>query len=242
MSGRFAGRQVLVTGAAHGFGRAIAIAFARQDAKVIACDIIAAEIAETARLARASASRLIEEAARAAQAEPVVAQALEAEEEIARTVEPGARARVRSLGAEGVVLELEGDWARMDFGGKRLRVRRSELEPVRAVNRKPGTGNRRVPPSSGSRSAVSGSRDSAGPTAEVNVIGQRVDEAVDAVEKALDQALLSGASSLRVIHGHGTGRLRDGLREHFRQHTSIASLRAGGKSEGGNGATILELR
>lgn len=51
MSGRFAGRQVLVTGAAHGFGRAIAIAFARQDAKVIACDIIAAEIAETVRLA-----------------------------------------------------------------------------------------------------------------------------------------------------------------------------------------------
>ncbi|HWT97750.1 MAG TPA: SDR family NAD(P)-dependent oxidoreductase [Terriglobales bacterium] len=51
MSGRFAGRQVLVTGAAHGFGRAIAIAFAHQGAKVIACDIIAAEVAETARIA-----------------------------------------------------------------------------------------------------------------------------------------------------------------------------------------------
>jgi 3-oxoacyl-[acyl-carrier protein] reductase len=51
MSGRFAGRQVLVTGAAHGFGRAIAIAFANQGAKVVACDIIAAEVAETARIA-----------------------------------------------------------------------------------------------------------------------------------------------------------------------------------------------
>jgi len=51
MSRRFTGRQVLVTGAAHGFGRAIALAFAAEGAKVIACDIIAAEVAETARLA-----------------------------------------------------------------------------------------------------------------------------------------------------------------------------------------------
>ena len=81
-----------------------------------------------------------------------------------------------------------------------------------------------------------------GPTAEVNVIGQRVDESIDMVEKALDQALVSGASSLRVIHGHGTGRLRDGLRDHFRSHAAVASMRPGGKNEGGNGATILELR
>jgi len=51
MSDRFAGRQILVTGAAHGFGRAIAIAFANQGAAVIACDIIAEEVAETARIA-----------------------------------------------------------------------------------------------------------------------------------------------------------------------------------------------
>src|SRR5262249_49052485 len=68
--------------------------------------------AETARLAQASASRLVEQAARAAAAESVVAQALEAEEEIARSVEPGGRARVRSLGAEGVGLAFDGDWAR----------------------------------------------------------------------------------------------------------------------------------
>jgi DNA mismatch repair protein MutS2 len=77
---------------------------------------------------------------------------------------------------------------------------------------------------------------------EVNVIGQRLDEAIDLVERALDQALLIEASRLRVIHGHGTGRLRDGLRAYFRKHGSVQSLKAAERKEGGNGATILELR
>ena len=66
--------------------------------------------------------------------------------------------------------------------------------------------------------------------------------ALEAAEKALDQALVSGASHLRVIHGHGTGRLREGIREHFRNHGAVASQRSGSRTEGGNGATILELR
>lgn len=199
---------------------------------------------ETARLAQASAARVVEEAARAAHAEPVVAQALEAEEEIARTVEPGARARVRGLGAEGIVIEFEGDWARMDMAGKRLRVRRSELEPAGtgSAKRRKEDGRRAPQPRAASPSPSVAARDLSGTIPEVHVIGQRVDEAIETVEKALDQALLSGASHLRVVHGHGTGRLRDGLREHFRGHASIASMRAGGKNEGGNGATILELR
>ena len=192
---------------------------------------------ETARLAQASAARLVDEAAKTAAAEAAVAEAREAEQEIARSVEVGAPARIRGLGAEGLVVAFEGDWAQMDIHGKRLRVRRVELEPARgrkALDRS-ATKRPRAP-------ETPSSRDSTGPTAEVNVIGQRVEEALDTVEKALDQALVSGASNLRVIHGHGTGRLRDGLRGHFRDHASVASMRPGGKNEGGNGATILELR
>ena len=197
---------------------------------------------ETTRLAKASAARLVENAAKTAAAEAAIAEAREAELEIAKTVEVGGRARIRGLGAEGLVVVFDGDWAQMDVQGKRLRVRRSELEPARDVSRKPKAVSRsRDQDSHGSRPPAAGSRDS-GPTAEVNVIGQRVDESIDLVEKALDQALVSGASSLRVIHGHGTGRLRDGLRDHFRSHAAVASMRPGGRDEGGNGATILELR
>jgi DNA mismatch repair protein MutS2 len=81
-----------------------------------------------------------------------------------------------------------------------------------------------------------------GPSPEILVIGKRVEEAIEEVEKALDAALLSGASSLRVVHGHGTGRLRDGLRDHFRRHPSVASLKSAGAREGGEGATMLELK
>jgi DNA mismatch repair protein MutS2 len=190
---------------------------------------------ETARLAQASARRLLEEASREAESEPAVAAAREAEEEISRSVEPGAFARVRGLAAEGKVVSLDGDWASLDMRGKRLRVKRSDLEPARRP--------RAAKAAERSRGAITTpDAASAGPVSEVNVIGRRLDEAVEAVEQALDRALLSGAGRLRVIHGHGTGRLRQGLREHFRSHPAVAGLRAAEAREGGNGATVLELR
>jgi DNA mismatch repair protein MutS2 len=193
---------------------------------------------ETARLAQASAARLMEVAELAAREESVLAEAREVEEARARGISEGDRARVRGLGAEGTVASFEGEWAHLDMRGKKLKVRRAELEPLGA---RPAP-RVSVSSSAGPRRPVSGGRDYSGAIPEVHLIGQHLEEAVDAAEKALDQALLSGASHLRLVHGHGTGRLRDGLREHFRKHGAVASLRAGDRSEGGNGATILELR
>jgi DNA mismatch repair protein MutS2 len=190
---------------------------------------------ETARLAQASAARIVEEAVRQAEAEPAVAAAREAEEEISRSVEPGGFARVRGLAAEGRVVSLEGGWANLEMQGKRLRVRRSDLEPARRPPGGKATGRSRG-------SVTTPEAVSSGPVSEVNVIGQRLDEAVASVEQALDRALLAGAARLRVIHGHGTGRLRQGIREHFRTHPAVGSVRAAEAREGGNGATVLELR
>jgi DNA mismatch repair protein MutS2 len=191
---------------------------------------------ETARLAQASAARLLEEASRQAEAEPAVAAAREAEERLSRGVEAGGFARVRGLAAEGRVVSLEGDWASLEMRGKRLRVRRSDLEPVRG----PRDGGKARSSSRGTVTTPEAAP--TGPVSEVNVIGQRLEEAVASVEQALDRALLAGAARLRVIHGHGTGRLRQGLRDHFRSHPSVGGLRAADAREGGNGATVLELR
>ncbi len=146
---------------------------------------------------------------------------------------------MRGLGVEGRVLSFDGDWAHMEIQGKRLRVRRKELEPGRAATSKAGKAKS---PSRGIVSTPSRSPDAAGVIPEVHVIGQRLEEALEAVEKALDQAILAGASSVRVVHGHGTGRLREGIRRQFREHRAVERLRPGDRSEGGNGATILELR
>jgi len=190
---------------------------------------------ESTRLAQASAARLLEEAERAAEAEPVIAEAREEEERRSRRVEVGELARIRGLGSEGRVVAFDGDWAHLEFRGKRMRVRRSDLEPM-------GAGGGKRERASGKPAAEIPRAESSGPIVEVNLIGQRVEEAIDAAERALDQALVSGASRLRVIHGHGTGRLREGIREHFRSHPAVEKLRSGDRSEGGNGATILELR
>ena len=191
---------------------------------------------ETARLAQASAARVLEEAERAAEAEQVLAEAREAEQLRSKGVEVGDVARIRSLGGEGRVVAFDGEWAHLEFRGKRMRVKRSDLEPMPGGRRQEAGGRKPKP------DATLVSRAPTGPTMEVNVIGQHVEEAIEAAEKALDQALVSGASHLRVIHGHGTGRLREGIREHFRNHGAVASLRSGSRTEGGNGATILELR
>ena len=227
-------RGKMLTEGKAGFERARAILAKKLDEELDAAR------QETARLAQASAARLMEQAERAAEEERVLVEAHEAEEARSREISEGARARVRGLGAEGTVLSFEGDWAHLDMRGKKLKVRRADLEPLVAA------GGRRKAESSVRRSPASlpspASRDLTGAIPEVHLIGQHLEEAVDAAEKALDQALLSGASHLRLVHGHGTGRLRDGLREHFRKHGAVASLRAGDRTEGGNGATILELR
>jgi len=200
-----------------------------------------AEARENARLAQLSAARVLDQAERAAEAEEAVAAAKEAQRERSSELSPGRAARVRGLGAEGTIVALDEAWAELEIRGKRLRVRRSELEPIKTE----GLRRRReggAAANFASRLPSTVYRDLAGDIPEVNVIGQRLDEATETVEKALDQALLAGATHLRVIHGHGTGRLRQGLRERFRAHPSVAASRAGGRSEGGNGATILELR
>ena len=77
--------------------------------------------------------------------------------------------------------------------------------------------------------------------AELNLIGARVEEALEASDKFLDRALLEGKQAVRIIHGFGTGTLRKAVREHLRRHPAVKSWRPGGENEGGDGATIALL-
>ncbi|HEY6064729.1 MAG TPA: Smr/MutS family protein [Thermoanaerobaculia bacterium] len=190
-----------------------------------------------ARRASESAAQVIARA-EADAAEGVVLEAREERVERGRTLGVGDRARLRGTRTEGVVASVEEEIAWLDVGGKRMRAPLGELERV-------GDGSTRSTPSPRPSPGGRGGSDSADvavSTPEVNVIGRRLDEAVDEVEKALDGALLAGAARLRVVHGHGTGRLRDGLRDHLRKHPAVSRLRAADPREGGNGATVVDLK
>jgi DNA mismatch repair protein MutS2 len=71
--------------------------------------------------------------------------------------------------------------------------------------------------------------------------GARVEEALDALGRYLDDASLAGLERVTVIHGLGTGALRDAVRSEAAGHPLVKAARAGDRGEGGDGATIIEL-
>jgi DNA mismatch repair protein MutS2 len=79
-------------------------------------------------------------------------------------------------------------------------------------------------------------------TAELKLIGKQTDEAVDLVDKFLDEAFLSGLTELRIIHGHGTGALRRAIADLLTGHPHVARFKPAPQDQGGAGATIVELK
>ncbi len=157
--------------------------------------------------------------------------ALEAEPDVGQTV------FVTSFGADGIVRNVSGRQVEVEIRGKRTRVplsslRRASAAPAR--DRGPAQGGR-TPSSGGAVSLVPA-------TSELVLIGATVDEALNRLEKFLDQAVLADARRLRVVHGHGTGRLRDAVRKYLKEHPLVASAGAAPDHEGGQGATVVELK
>jgi DNA mismatch repair protein MutS2 len=77
---------------------------------------------------------------------------------------------------------------------------------------------------------------------ELNVIGQRAEEASDAVDQFLDHAVMATASRVRIVHGYGMGILRKTIHELLGRHPHVAKFYAAPQHEGGAGATIVELK
>lgn len=77
---------------------------------------------------------------------------------------------------------------------------------------------------------------------EINVIGQRAEEACDAVDQFLDHAVMATASRVRIVHGYGMGVLRKSIHDLLGRHPHVAKFYAAPQQEGGAGATIVEIR
>jgi DNA mismatch repair protein MutS2 len=146
------------------------------------------------------------------------------------TPEPGMRVVVGALGLEGTVIEIYGKDAEVDIRGKRLRAALHDLQVLEAVRPAPHVHvNVDLQPRVGS-------------STELNVIGCTVDEAITRVEKFLDASALSDQQEIRIVHGHGTGKLRRGLADFLAGHPLVARFEPAPDNQGGSGATIVELK
>lgn len=77
---------------------------------------------------------------------------------------------------------------------------------------------------------------------EINVIGQNVDEACFVIDKYLDDCALAKLKTVRIVHGKGTGKLREGIHSFLRKHPHVKSFRLGTFGEGEMGVTVVELK
>ncbi len=77
---------------------------------------------------------------------------------------------------------------------------------------------------------------------EINVIGQNVDEATYIIDKYLDDCTISNIATIRIVHGKGTGKLREGIHSFLKKHPHVKSFRLGTFGEGEMGVTVVELK
>jgi DNA mismatch repair protein MutS2 len=152
------------------------------------------------------------------------------------SIQLGERVTVGSLNAEGVVTALGESDAEVQIGTVRMRARLSDL--IRKSN---GQVESKVESrkSDVERSTLNVKTS---PGMEVDLRGLMAEDALDKMERYLEQAFLSGLPFVRIIHGKGTGRLRQAVREALRGHEYVKSFEEGGDKEGGEGVTVAKMK
>ena len=167
---------------------------------------------------------------------------------VRRAIRLGDKVRLRTLNTQGVVTSLGEEEAELQVGALRIRARLAELqlegEPDPAVEKRSPLPEGQLP-TARDLLAARKSRPEAilpeSPGIELDLRGQRAEEALDAMERYLDAAYLAGLPWVRIIHGKGTGKLRQAVRETLQGHPHIKSFESGGEKEGGDGVTVAKL-
>ena len=140
--------------------------------------------------------------------------------------------KLKNASSYGQLVEIQGKKGIVESGGIRLTVKLNQLQKIR-------------PPKSTSKRQTSGFIGTLPAThakLELNVLGKRVEEALGEVDKFLDDASLAGLNQVRILHGKGTGALREAIRKHILGLTIIESAKDAPVDQGGAGWTVIELK
>ena len=157
----------------------------------------------------------------------------------AKAIKIGDLVKLKSLGRQARVERLiDANNFEVSMGQMKMRVPRSDIAEVETVKvMTPLEAARRR---GGVSIQTATTPDATGQ--EINVIGRTAAEAEDEVSRYLDQAFLAGLPRVRIVHGTGMGVLRRTLREFLKSHPHVATFAEASYREGGQGATLVELR
>lgn len=147
-----------------------------------------------------------------------------------KSLQPGDEVKVLSLNQEGHIVEQMNDSEyQVQLGIMKVKVNQKDLQFI----------HRPESVKEQSLSTVKGSSYHVKP--ELDLRGERYEDALHRLEKYIDDAILAGYTQVSIIHGKGTGALRQAVQNFAKQHPSIQSSRLGGMNEGGSGVTVLKL-
>ena len=180
-----------------------------------------------------------------------------------RPLAVGEKVILKKLGNEGTIISLDKDQAEIQAGSLRIRVPLDELKrkqaPLDGEGLVPFRGRsrtvekQRLPKIIIEQSSVV--RDSPGSSAghrpssvlasspgiELDLRGQRAEDALEMLDRYLEKATMTGLPFVRIIHGKGTGKLRQEVRAALKVHPQVTSYEEGGDKEGGAGVTVAKL-
>lgn len=147
-----------------------------------------------------------------------------------KALKVGNSVEVQSFGQKGILVEQadKNHWV-VQMGMLKMKLAESDLVQIKAENEP----QQRV---SVKRSS------SAGVSTEIDVRGERVEEAVTKVDQYLDQALLANYPQVTIIHGMGTGAVRKGVHQYLKKHSQVKEYKDAPANQGGSGATIVTFK
>lgn len=148
----------------------------------------------------------------------------------AKAIKVGQTVYVERLHQQGTVVEKTGnkEWM-VQLGMMKVKLPASDLTPIK---------DSETPQTSGTKVQAH----TASTSSELDVRGERVEEAVYHLENYIDQALLANLSQVTIIHGMGTGVVRQAVQERLCTHPRVATYHDAPANQGGNGATIVKLK
>ena len=153
---------------------------------------------------------------------------------IPKNLKVGDSVEVLTLGQKGTVLTLPDDHKNLSIqiGVMKVNVPLSTLRRIESENSEKSIRSSKTIMSSKSKTI----------STEIDLRGMNTEEAILDIDKYLDDSYIAGLEEVYIIHGKGTGALREGVTAYLRNHRHVKSYRLGKYNEGGDGVTIVEVK